>query len=180
MTTPSNGKTEGLNIFFFLAKLEQDALKGSNQTKATILAKLNYQEQEYKTQIANWKAKSNTIGADAKKAQEDADKSGEFLNSFFGQILSLCCIGLLIYDGVKHKGFFKGGSKTAGDQGKLAQDVQNANEAQTKVQQTQQKMTMTENIQLNSQQQNQQSMQNMYNSFVQSFGSMGSYNNQRG
>lgn len=182
MSAETSGSGDSsFNIFLYLAKLEQDGMNTSNQSKATILAKLNYQEEEYKNQISQWKSASDQIGKDADKAQKDADKAGGFWNSMFGKILSLVNIGTLIYCAVKGKGAFSSGDTDAdGDQGKMSQDVQVANQAQTQVQQTQQKMSMTENIELNSQQQAQQSMQNMYNSMVQNFGSMGSYNNQRG
>jgi len=183
MSAETNGTNPDFNIFLYLAKLEQDGMKASNQTQSAILAKLNYQEEEYKNQIAQWKDESNKIGDDAKKAQKAADKSGGFFNSIFADILAFCCWGIFIYMAVEGKGMFGGGdgkgdeAKASGD---MQKDVQNANMAQTQVQQTQQKMSMTENIELNSQQQAQQSMQNEYNSMLQNYASMGSYNNQRG
>lgn len=148
MTTAADSN---FNIFLYLAKLEQDGMKTSNQSQKTILAKLNFQEAAYKNQIAEWKSKSDQIGEDAQKAQNDASKSGGFWNSMFGKILSIVNIGTLIYCAVKGKGAFSSGdSDAAGDQGVMEQHVPEASQAQTQVQQTHQKMSMTENIELNS------------------------------
>lgn len=177
--TAAPADTKGLNIFLFLAKLEQDGIKSSDQNKATILSKLDYQEVEYNKQIADWKAQSAKIATDADKAQKDADKaSGGFWSGTFGNMLAMFCLPCMIAsfcDG--HDPFANNSPKSnIGDQGAFSQDVQNANTAQTKVQQTQQKMSSIENLDLNSQQQNQQSLQNMLNSMLKNFGTMGSFN----
>lgn len=174
-------ETKGIdfNIFLYLAKLEKDGMNSSNQSKSTILARLDYLEAEYKKQIANWKSDSDKVGTDAQSATKQAGASDahDLFTGPLGVLIGCMCVWAEIGAVC--------GTKSDSDkktlyQGLMQEDVQNANIDQNEVQQTQQKMSMSENIELNSQQQSQQSMQNMFNSMVRNFGSMGSYNNQRG